>query len=122
MLVSGNVQIDVGQLTPGVGLMTTVGGILELPLGLELAPMAPNLSTPAPWPRPSVEFGGSGLLRISLTAVVEDVGVRVGDWVDGSRDEGDAVPSLESLFFLDDFVESLPRESWGELVTWLSMS
>lgn len=92
--------------------MTTVGGILELPLGLELAPMAPNLSTPAAWAALSVEFGGKGLLRISLTAVVEEVGVRVGDEVDGSRDEGEAVPSLESLFFLDDFVASLPRESY----------
>lgn len=90
--------------------MTTVGGILELPFGLELTPMAPNLSLPAPWPRLSVELGGKGLLRMSLTAVVEEVGVSVGDWVDASRAEGEAVPSLLSLFFLDDFVESLPLE------------
>lgn len=95
--------------------MTTVGGILELPLGLELAPMAPNLSPPAAWPTPSVEFGGKGLLRMSFTAVEDDVGVRTGDWVDGSRAEGEAVPSLESLFFLEDLVASLPRESWHQV-------
>lgn len=94
--------------------MTTVGGPLELPLGLEL-PMELKRSAPGAWPRPSVEFGGRGLLRMSLTAVDEDVGVKTGDWVDGSRDEGDAVPSLESLFFLEDLLASLPRESCERL-------
>lgn len=42
---------------------------------------------------------------------MEDDGVRAGDWLDESRDDGDAVPSLDSLFFLEDLVESLPRES-----------
>lgn len=101
-------------LTPGVGLMTTAGGTLALPLGLEPEPKGPNLSCWPPaafaWP-PSVEFGGRGLLRISLTAVEDEVGVRTGDWLDESRPEGDAVPSLESLFFLEDLVASLPRES-----------
>jgi hypothetical protein len=27
-------------------------------------------------------------------------------------EDGDAVPSFESLFFLDDLFGSLPRESW----------
>lgn len=34
-----------------------------------------------------------------------------GDWLE-SFAEGDAVPSLESLFFLEDLLESFPRESW----------
>lgn len=46
---------------------------------------------------------------MSLSVDVEDDGVRTGDWLE-SRDEGDAVPSLESLFFLDDLLESFPRE------------
>ena len=68
--------------------MTTVGGSLPLvPLGLELSPMAKR-STPLPWPAcwPAplsapmpMELGGRGLLRMSLTAVDEDVGVSVGD-------------------------------------------
>jgi hypothetical protein len=99
------------QLTPGVGLITTLGGSLELPFGLELEP---NLScwAPAAFAWSPVELGGRGLLRISLTAVEEDVGVNTGDWFDESRPEGEAVPSLESLFFLEDLVASLPRESW----------
>lgn len=48
---------------------------------------------------------------MSLSAVEDDVGVRTGDWLDGSRDEGDDVPSLESLFFLEDLPASLPRAS-----------
>lgn len=48
---------------------------------------------------------------MSLRVDVEDEGVSTGDWLE-SRDEGDAVPSLESLFFLDDLLESFPRESW----------
>jgi len=50
------------------------------------------------------------LLRPSLRVEVEDDGVRAGDWLEGSRFEGDAVPSLPSLFFLEDLLESLPRE------------
>lgn len=38
--------------------------------------------------------------------------MRAGELLDGSRDDGDAVPSLESLFFLEDLLGSLPaRES-----------
>jgi hypothetical protein len=39
--------------------------------------------------------------------------VRIGDWLFSRElfDEGDWVPSFESLFFLEDFPESLPRES-----------
>lgn len=107
--------------------MTTVGGTLPpepAPLGLPALPIDPKRSTrpccepPArpdgwlapPWSPPWTEFGGSGLLRRSLRVDVEDEGVRTGDWLE-SRDEGDEVPSLESLFFLEDFVASLPRES-----------
>ena len=64
-----------------------------------------------PWP---ALFWGSGLFRGSFRVDVEDVGVRTGDWLE-SRDEGDAVPSLESLFFLEDLLESFPRESWRGL-------
>lgn len=49
------------------------------------------------------------MFRGSFRVDVEDVGVRTGDWLE-SRDEGDAVPSLESLFFLEDLLESFPRE------------
>lgn len=55
-------------------------------------------------------FGGRGLLRISLRVEVDEDGVRTGDWF-ASLDTGDWVPSLESLFFLEDLLESLPRES-----------
>ena len=59
---------------------------------------------------------GRGLLRASLTVEVEEEGVRTGDWPAESRavldDEGEAVPSLESLFFLDALLGSLLRESW----------
>jgi hypothetical protein len=131
--VSGGI-IGVIVLTPGVGLMTTVGGNLELtfpPFGLEAPPMGPNRSgrlacwpgfegwfgTPwSPWP---VVLFGSGLLRMSLRVVEEEVGVKTGDWLDESLDEGDDVPSLESLFFLEDLLASLPRAScWsGESVS-----
>lgn len=39
--------------------------------------------------------------------------MRIGDWLFSLElfDEGDWVPSFESLFFLEDFPESLPRES-----------
>ena len=51
------------------------------------------------------------MLRMSLSVEVDEVGVRTGDWLAESRDEGDDVPSLESLFFLEDLLASLPRES-----------
>ncbi len=110
--------------------MTTVGGSLALalpPLGLDAPPMEPKRSGTlpcwatfdrlegwlgAPWsPPPGALFGGSGLLRMSLSVEVDEVGVRTGDWLAESRDEGDDVPSLESLFFLEDLLASLPRES-----------
>lgn len=43
-----------------------------------------------------------------LSVEVEDEGVRTGDWVSREPPEGDAVPSLESLFFFDDFVSPFP--------------
>ena len=61
-------------------------------------------------------FGGRGLLRISLRVEVDEDGVRTGDWLDsldGPMETGDWAPSLESLFFLEDLLESLPRESWA---------
>lgn len=112
--------------------MTTVGGSLGFalpPLGLEAPPMA-NRSTPPCWappdrfdgwptppcspPRPPA-FEGRGLLRLSLSVDVEDEGVRTGDWLEVSREDGDAVPSLESLFFLEVLLGSLPRESCGRV-------
>jgi hypothetical protein len=50
---------------------------------------------------------------MSLRVDAEDWGVRFGDWFVSLEldDEGDCVPSFESLFFLEDFPESLPRES-----------
>ena len=52
------------------------------------------------------------MLRMSLRVDVEDEGVKTGDWF-ASLDEptGDAVPSFASLFFLEDLLESLFRES-----------
>lgn len=52
------------------------------------------------------------MFRMSLRVDVDDDGVSTGDWLDESRDEGDEVPSLESLFFLEDLPASLPRESY----------
>lgn len=49
---------------------------------------------------------------MSLRVEDEEVGVRTGDWPEESRDEGDDVPSLESLFFLEDLLASLPRASY----------
>lgn len=52
------------------------------------------------------------MLRGSLRFDEDEDGVSVGEAVAGSRElTGDAVPSLESLFFLDDLLGSLPRES-----------
>lgn len=42
---------------------------------------------------------------------VDDDGVWTGDWV-SRPEEGEAVPSFESLFFLDDLPSLLPRESY----------
>lgn len=68
----------------------------------------------APWSPPEV-LEGKGLLRMSLRVDVEDDGVRTGDWF-ASRpeadDDGEAVPSLDSLFFFGLF-ESLPRDNWA---------
>ena len=41
---------------------------------------------------------------------VDEDGVWTGDWV-SRPEEGEAVPSFESLFFLDDLPSLLPRES-----------
>jgi hypothetical protein len=59
-------------------------------------------------------FGGSGLLRGSLSAVVEEDGVATGDCAASLElpCDGDEVPSLESLFLdLEDLFESFARES-----------
>lgn len=112
--------------------MTTVGvnlGFALPPLGLEEPPMASKRSgvlpcwAPAdrpegwpatPWSMPDA-FEGRGLLRMSLSVEVEDEGVSTGDEL-ASREEGDAVPSLGSLFFLVDLLPSLfPRESCGRI-------
>lgn len=58
-------------------------------------------------------FGGSGLLRGSLSAVVEEDGVATGDCAASLElpCDGDEVPSLESLFLdLEDLFESFARE------------
>lgn len=45
--------------------------------------------------------------------VVEEEGVKLGDCVSREPlEEGDAVPSLDSLFFLEDLLSLLPRESY----------
>lgn len=105
--------------------MTTEGGNLEFPF----PPL--GLSAPPDWKRSGVcwttleRFEGweaecsppaAGapvllLLRLSLRVEVDEDGVRTGDWLEESRDEGDAVPSLESLFFLEFLLGSLPRDS-----------
>ena len=53
---------------------------------------------------------------MSLRLDADEDGVRTGDWLELSLDAppielGDDVPSLESLFFLDDLFGSLPRDS-----------
>lgn len=49
---------------------------------------------------------------MSFRVEVEEDGVKTGDWVESLAEAfGDAVPSFESLFFLEDLLESLPRES-----------
>lgn len=111
-----------------MGLITTVGGNREFPLlpfGLDGPPRDPNLSGLLTcvvvvdrfdgwlgWPcSPLLALPERGLPRASLSVDVEEVGVKFGDWL-ASRDEGDAVPSLDSLFFLEDLLGSLPRESY----------
>ena len=56
------------------------------------------------------------MFRMSLRLEADEDGVSTGDWFELSLDappidDGDEVPSLESLFFLDDLCGSLPRES-----------
>lgn len=54
------------------------------------------------------------MFLISFREGLEEDGVRTGDWLDSLDDpidEGEAVPSFESLFFLEDLFGSLPRES-----------
>lgn len=77
-------------------------------------------AVPLAWslPSPPALFGGNGLLRMSFSVDDDDDGVRTGDWLGASlvepMDDGEAVPSLESLFFLDDLFGSLPRESYRQ--------
>lgn len=59
-------------------------------------------------------LGGSGLFRRSLSAVVEEEGVMLGDWAASLEAdcEGDDVPSFASLpLDLEDLLGSLARES-----------
>lgn len=55
-------------------------------------------------------FGGRGLFRMSLSVEVEEEGVMLGELWLAAPLLGDAVPSFES-FFLEDLLESFPRES-----------
>lgn len=48
---------------------------------------------------------------MSFSVDVDDVGVSTGDWVSRLLPEGEAVPSLESLFFFDDLLSPFPRWS-----------
>lgn len=74
-------------------------------------PCKPRSPPPLP-PSPPALFGGRGLFLISLRVVVDEEGVRLGDCVSREPlEEGDAVPSLDSLFFLEDLLSLLPRES-----------
>lgn len=52
----------------------------------------------------------------SFRVDVEEEGVRTGDWL-ASRDDGEAVPSLLSLFFLEDLLESFPLESCDDYIS-----
>ncbi len=79
-------------------------------------------TAPLPWspPSPPALLGGNGLLRMSFSVDDEEDGVRTGDWFEASLvepiDDGEAVPSLESLFFFDALFGSLPRESYRRQV------
>lgn len=58
-------------------------------------------------------LGGKGLFLASFSEVVEAEGVTIGDWpasLEEPEAEGDEVPSLESLFFLEDLFGSFERE------------
>jgi hypothetical protein len=111
-------------LTGALGLIITVGGrgpclagVLPLapwgcPGNLSTPAFAPALPTWAAWSAWAALLGGSGLLRISFKVEVEEDGVKTGDWLESLADAfGDAVPSLLSLFFLEDLLASLPRAS-----------
>lgn len=63
----------------------------------------------SPWEKPAL-LGGRGLLRMSLRVEVDEEGVAAGDWFASLDPDGDAAPSLDSLFFLEDLLESLPRD------------
>jgi hypothetical protein len=67
----------------------------------------------APWSPWTALLGGSGLLRISFKVEEEDDGVSTGDWLASLEAAfGEAVPSFESLFFLEDLLESPRLESF----------
>lgn len=67
------------------------------------------------WFEAPPSFGGRGLFRGSLSVVVDVDGVTTGDCAasrDDDPDDGDDVPSFESLFLdLDALFGSLDRES-----------
>ena len=86
-----------GSWPEGEPMLPSWGGWPETPCSDRLAPALP---------------GGSGLLRRSLSVDVDDDGVSTGDWFESREPaDGDEVPSLPSLFFLEPLAESLPRES-----------
>ena len=79
----------------------------------EAAESGGERTCPAPEAPPS--FGGSGLFLESFKDVVDADGVPTGDCAASLEafPEGEAVPSLLSLFFLDALFGSLLRESWS---------
>jgi len=88
--------------------------VLNLSGAPGFAPALPSWAwaASAAWSAWAALLGGSGLLRMSLRVEVEDDGVKTGDWLESlAAAFGDAAPSFESLFFLEDLLESLPRES-----------
>lgn len=132
-------------LTGALGLIITLGGSWPCRFGVpgppalgDPPPIALNRSGAAivPWPGLSEpmepdcgckfglddrafkippSLGGKGLFRESLSAVVEDEGVVMGDCAASLEDpacEGEDVPSLASLFLdLEDLFGSFARES-----------
>lgn len=53
-----------------------------------------------------------GFLWVLLSVDVEDVGVRLGDWLEVFWDEGEVVLFLEFLFFLEDLLGFLFWDSY----------
>ena len=122
-------ESETDEHTIGDGLTITVGGSEPWRVGVPPPFCAADLSgVPAcvpragnwggcwlvmlpcsPWEKPAL-LGGRGLLRMSLRVEVDEEGVAAGDWFASLDPDGDAAPSLDSLFFLEDLLESLPRD------------